>query len=73
MVSRLLFILALLHAKTDAVLEVARPRQTQPKAIRIAPPDSPTTDTRGGAVAAHVPGVARGSDSRVTLSASKAG
>ena len=45
MVSRLLFILALLHAKTDAVLEVARPRQTQPKAIRIAPPDSPTTDT----------------------------
>ena len=52
MVARLLFILALLHAKTDAVLEVARSRQTQPKAIRIAPPDSPTTDTRGGAVAA---------------------
>ena len=52
MVSRLLFILALLHAKTDAVLEVARPRQPQPKAIRIAPPDRPTTDNRGGAVAA---------------------
>ncbi|CAH0370767.1 unnamed protein product [Pelagomonas calceolata] len=52
MVSRLLFILALLHAKTDAVLEIARPRQPQPKAIRIAPPDRPTTDSRGGAVAA---------------------
>ena len=52
MVARLLFILALLHAKTDAVLEIARPRQPQPIAIRIAPPDRPTTDTRGGAVAA---------------------
>ena len=48
MVSRLLFI----FAQAGAVLEVARPRQTQPKAIRIAPPESPTTDSRGGAVAA---------------------
>ena len=52
MVSRLLFICALLHAQASAVLEIARPRQTQPKAIRIAPPESPTTDSRGGAVAA---------------------
>ena len=47
-----LFICALLHAQASAVLEIARPRQTQPKAIRIAPPESPTTDSRGGAVAA---------------------
>ena len=48
MVARLLFI----FAQASAVLEVARPRQAQPKAIRIAPPDRPTTDSRGGAVAA---------------------
>ena len=50
-----LFICALLHVQASAVLEIARPRQTQPKAIRIAPPESQTTDSRGGAVAAwHV-------------------
>ena len=47
-----LLLYALLQWQTSAVLEVARPRQTQPKAIRIAPPDRPTTDSRGGAVAA---------------------
>ena len=45
---RLLLCALLLH-QTSAVLEVARPTRSPP-AIRIA--DRPTTDSRGGAVAA---------------------
>ena len=71
MASRLLFILALLHAQASAVLEIARPRQTQPKAIRIAPPDRPTTDSRGGAVAAVQVQVARGRLLRARLAAAR--